>query len=244
MPSEEEEPKPNEIVSWEFTRKLAEDMVRIALERVFSPRGVNVRRESLDYDNEWVSYNPGAGDSYDYKQVCDLTADISTPFPLKLPMVPGIIKNEGDEKHTLWQRFEFAYYNYGPNGEYMYEPSGKRDGFSESEKERAPEDLYKWQEPYKSARYTKRYYYDNTRQPVMYSSFITDEAHRAIRPSELLDTDNTDERVVAMGDTYMSRFMVNLMESHRHLLFKTIPGVSAYSSVRQPDGWSPVSCCP
>lgn len=189
-------PQTDDILKWEETRSIAERVDKLICERVFDPRGGLVRRK-VRHDDSWGEYVPGWGSSYWRDRFPDLTADITTPFPIKFPAEP--------KEKRLLHHVEFAYYNEGPSGEYLFEPAG----------------------PPVETPYRKRYYSDNTRQPVQYGCFITDERNNPINQADLFKGDDINEKVPYDVYQYLTH---NLMESKRHQLYKQWPVLSHYST--------------
>lgn len=108
-------------VEWKQIQGLAATSDDILKRKVFDPRGGDVRGAGAS-KYEWTRLGENStGDGYDYTPRHPyLMRDLTSPFPIKFPFHPLPSKKGG----FLVQRFEFAYYNYGPNGEYLYRDYG------------------------------------------------------------------------------------------------------------------------
>lgn len=230
-----EEPKPEEIVKWEDTRKLAEDIDKLLIERIAEPRkqgdddtelrardrltdwtgefkelaGAYKDRDEKDY---WVSDSYNAPGNFQAL----LCTDVTTPFPVKFPCDFGVFKAFPNAR--IFQRYEFAYYNTGPHGEYLFKE------IDTPVKEGVP-------------KYERRYYWDNTRQPVMTASYISwvseDRGKYFDEPLDgmnMLDREKFHDMFKEADVDSTGRLVYNLAESHRHALYKQWPVAGHCSS--------------
>lgn len=222
-----EEPQPGELVSWETTRKLAEDIDKLLIERIADPRKDGDMSTALlcrdpqyrfaDFQSNGFEGSAYISSSYAPTEEAHLLCtDITTPFPLKFPMNFGVYNEFPNAR--VFQRYEFAYYNYGPRGEYLFKEihEGKRADM----------------------KYSPRFYWDNGRQPVQTASYVTFSTGSAgdkefdfpLRGSRIINRDNLNNMCKDMDEATLGTLLYNLTESHRHVLYKQWPIHSHCSS--------------
>lgn len=114
-------------VEWKHIQALAAKTDELLKQKVIDPRDGKTRAGSYA---EWSAIgNNDEGEGYDYTSRHPyLMKDLTSPFPIKFPFSPSVSKKGG----VLVQRFEFAYYNLGPNKEYLYRNYGTVTGDPET----------------------------------------------------------------------------------------------------------------
>ena len=201
MANPPKENKVNDKVIWEDIYKLAKalDLANVE-EDDETYEGLAKKLNKADSGDEVRPKLPYVDESIDQGLV-NLTTDSTTPFGLKK------LGEEGGDEIKVYQRFEFAYYNYRRTSEegteYVFRPVSKA-GYKNS---------------------TDRYYCDYTRMPILHSMFLTDglQGKEPIPFNDLIPTESFDEEFLKVHGSPSNDLVYNMIENRLHTLHRWWP---------------------